>query len=123
MLLRSKYPLYECYRIGTVLCARYIPVDKIDLVSLVLMNLHYHGRTWKGIFKSREVSLVIYAVKGKFRVQGVKLKGESIYCWIAKELPTVPIRGDSVRGGMDEREHRVEYREIELTTPTSFLLC
>ena len=41
---------------------------------------------WKDmvVFKSREVSSVINAVKKKFKVQGVKLKGESVYCWIGK---------------------------------------
>ena len=36
------------------------------------------------IFKCREVSSAINAVKEKFKVQGVKLKGESGYCWIGK---------------------------------------
>lgn len=41
---------------------------------------------WKDmvIFKSREVSSVSNAVKEKFKVQRVKLKGESVYCWIGK---------------------------------------
>ena len=41
---------------------------------------------WKDmvVFKGREVSSVINGVKEKFKVHGVQLKGESVYCWIGK---------------------------------------